>query len=184
MFNQWGQITWIIRESETVFRKYYSFLFVVWKFASFLFAKDADDGRVPLAMFAKLHQTSPTLAMLRAFRSISKKIGKKIGAVEFLNGTMPSKAPKLKAQSSQPIVEVLVERNESLKWEPDTFPWLWNNWLSTHVWRPRKKCVKMPTQKRVDVVTLADVDDEDEEDLQSFRSECAKLLGSERSCWQ
>ena len=87
-----------------------------------MFAKDADDGRVPLAMFAKLHQTSPTLAMLRAFRSISKKIGKKIGTLEFLNGTMPSKAPKLKAQSSQPIVEVLVERNESLKWEPDTFP--------------------------------------------------------------
>ena len=41
--------------------------------------------------------------------------------------------------------------------------------------------MKMPTQKRVDVVTLADVDDEDEEDLQSFRSECANLLGSERS---
>ena len=41
---------------------------------------------------------------------------KEISVLEFLNGTMPSKAPKLKAQSSQSIVDVLVERNESLKW--------------------------------------------------------------------
>ena len=45
-----------------------------------------------------------------------KENWKEISILEFLNNTMPSTAPKLKAQSSQPIVEVLVERNESLKW--------------------------------------------------------------------
>ena len=41
---------------------------------------------------------------------------REISVLEFLNGTMPSKAPKLKAQKSQPLVEIIVERNENLRW--------------------------------------------------------------------
>ena len=41
---------------------------------------------------------------------------REISVLEFLNGTMPSKVPKLKAQTSQPLVEIIVERNENLRW--------------------------------------------------------------------
>ena len=41
---------------------------------------------------------------------------KEISVLEFLNGTMPNKAPKLKAQTNQPIVQIIVERNESQRW--------------------------------------------------------------------